>query len=561
MKTNFKKTLLSVLLVLVMVFGTISVIAYADSSWGPGTYKVTTGISMRSTPEVPAVDPSSNKIGSVTKDATVIVTEIQDGWGHTSFKDLTGWVSMDYLEFVSFDMSVPISNYYVNCDVLNIRSQVNLNSTVRGTADYGTVVTVNRTRQDGWVNITVDGVTGWVMKKYLIQRYESDMDKNVTFSSCVTKSNANLRTGPDKVYNTRMVIPEGSELVISKILDGFAFTSFENTLGWVSLELLDYKSTNELQTFHPFTRSIMFTAGDGAVYAKGIDISKWNGTDIDWPLLKESGIDFIIMRLGTTKGIDSSFETYYEAAKAVGIDVGGYFYTYSTTVKGAKEDAQLCLQWLKGKQMEYPIYFDIEDPTLINLSKTTCTNMCTTFCDTMLDGGWYPGVYTMADWWSSKLDYNALGTKYESWIARVNSKTVSSQCSPSGSYDYASQFGMYQWNWCGRITAISGGKTDVDLDVVYKDYPSIIKDMKLNGYDGTPSRNLFVKKNYGDADNNEKINMSDVVYMQKAVAKLVELSGAEMVLADVNCDEAVTMDDVVSVQQYIANLKKAFAVG
>ena len=93
-------------------------------------------------------------------------------------------------------------------------------------------------------------------------------------------------------------------------------------------------------------------AGDGAVYANGVDLSKWNGTKIDWPLLKESGIDFVILKVGSTSaGKDTSFDSYYEQAKAVGIDVGAYFYTYAQNVKAAEKDAKMCIEWLEGKQL------------------------------------------------------------------------------------------------------------------------------------------------------------------------------------------------------------------
>ena len=55
--------------------------------------------------------------------------------------------------------------------------------------------------------------------------------------------------------------------------------------------------------------------------------------------------------------------------------------------------------------------------------------------------------------------------------------------------------------------------------------------------------------------------MADVVYMQKTIAKLVEMSEEEFLLADVNGDELLTLDDVVSLQQYIAGLKTVFAMG
>ncbi len=559
MKKGLLRSIVSIVLVAIMCVSLVTISAYADD-WGNGTYKVVADtLSIRSDPEV-----ADNKIGKITKGTTIVVTDIiGSAWGYTTVNDISGWVSMEYLQFQSFDLTLPVSHFYVNCDALSVRSQVKTSSKLMGTLDRDTIVNVDRTL-DVWSHVTYEDVKGWVMTKYLIKRYES-LEKDVaqSFSSCKVFKNANLRTGPGSEYNVRMVIPGDDTITVSMVKNGFAFTSYEDTLGWVSLDLLDYKGKSKATALEPFSRSATMTAGDGAVYANGVDLSKWNGTKIDWPLLKESGIDFVILKVGsTTGGKDSSFDDYYQQAKAVGIDVGAYFYTYAQSVTAAEKDAKMCMEWLKGTQLEYPVFYDIEDTSKngqINLSKTTCTKMCEKFCDTLLLNGWYPGIYTMVAWWSSKLDYNVLGGKYESWVARVASRTSSAQCTPSGTYDYASQFGMYQWNWCGRLPAIKG--VDVDLDVAYKDFPSIIKKKNLNGFNSTGSRSYYVEKMYGDATNDEDVNMNDVVYMQKTIAKLAEMNEEEFVLADVNGDEALTLDDVVSLQQYIAGLKKVFAMG
>ena len=94
---------------------------------------------------------------------------------------------------------------------------------------------------------------------------------------------------------------------------------------------------------------------------KGIDVSVWNGT-IDWKKVKTAGIQFAMLRGGYgTNGKDSKFEQNYKNAKAVGIPIGVYHYSYAKTVKAAEQEAKLCLSYIKGKQLEYPVAFDIED--------------------------------------------------------------------------------------------------------------------------------------------------------------------------------------------------------
>ncbi len=58
----------------------------------------------------------------------------------------------------------------------------------------------------------------------------------------------------------------------------------------------------------------------------------------------------------------------------------------------------------------------------------------------------------------------------------------------------------------------------------------------------------------GDVDLNEKINMEDVVHLQRAVAKMVVLNNKQVTNADVNFDEQCNMEDVTLIQKFIAQL-------
>ena len=62
---------------------------------------------------------------------------------------------------------------------------------------------------------------------------------------------------------------------------------------------------------------------------RGIDVSAWQGK-IDFQKVKQSGIDFVIIRAGYGKVAsqkDPYFETNYKNAKAAGLQVGAYWYS------------------------------------------------------------------------------------------------------------------------------------------------------------------------------------------------------------------------------------------
>ncbi|AYD00857.1 GH25 family lysozyme [Neorhizobium sp. NCHU2750] len=61
----------------------------------------------------------------------------------------------------------------------------------------------------------------------------------------------------------------------------------------------------------------------------GIDLSKWNGTDIDWQTVKKSGVAFVFLKGTEGKDrIDSAFETNWRNAAAAGIPHAAYHFYY-----------------------------------------------------------------------------------------------------------------------------------------------------------------------------------------------------------------------------------------
>lgn len=215
-------------------------------------------------------------------------------------------------------------------------------------------------------------------------------------------------------------------------------------------------------------------AGDGkGILAYGVDVSAWQG-NIDWQKVKADRKTFAILRIGTTKGKDTYFEQNYENAKKAGVNVGCYFYTYATTVDGALADAEKVLSWLDGKQLEYPVYYDMENVAQLENGLTTQkrTEMCLAFLNRMSENGWYAGTYANANWFTNYLDKAKLGEKYELWLASWRNDGLPSK-------DYSSQYGLWQYTDSGKVNGIS---TAVDLDVAYKDYPTIMKNGGYNGY-------------------------------------------------------------------------------
>ena len=216
---------------------------------------------------------------------------------------------------------------------------------------------------------------------------------------------------------------------------------------------------------------------------QGLDISACQ-TSVDFKKVKAAGYSFVILRLNewdrNKRDIvkDSRFEEYYKAARAAGLMVGAYYFTYANTIDYVKYEAETAIGWLKGKQFEYPIWFDLEREQQFDQGKSFCDAAVNTFCQTLEKAGYYTGVYC-STFWYTKCVSEAVRERYACWIAEWSSK-----CSYKGSY------GMWQ-NGTAYVDGVSGA---VDHDYCYVDYPKIIKEKGLNGFIKPPVTEKILDK-------------------------------------------------------------------
>ena len=217
--------------------------------------------------------------------------------------------------------------------------------------------------------------------------------------------------------------------------------------------------------------------GDGrGVVAQGVDLSDWQGSEVDFDAIKAAGYDYVILRAGFARTQDRTFEGNYGRAKAAGLDVGVYLYSYADTKDEVLGEAAALKEWLKGKKLEYPVYFDLEDPeTHGPMTSDALTALALAFLDEMAADGWLVGLYSCKSWLDYKMDTEKVCKKYECWMAQYFS---------DGTYDaydrYDDVYGMWQYSSSGSVPGVPG---NTDMDVCFKDYPSICREYGFNGYE------------------------------------------------------------------------------
>lgn len=182
---------------------------------------------------------------------------------------------------------------------------------------------------------------------------------------------------------------------------------------------------------------------------KGIDLSEHNG-NVDFTKVKASGIEFVILRIGwignkNNHTIDKKFEEYYAAAKAVGLKIGFYVYSYVENEMAMLSAINWIRKQISGKTREYPIFLDVEDKQLDTLNKGQLTVLCKQFCNSFTNSG----VYANLNWFKNKL-YTGELTDYKIWLAQWAS-------------DYTKDFKVDMWQYTSK-GKVDGIKGNVDLN-------------------------------------------------------------------------------------------------
>lgn len=188
---------------------------------------------------------------------------------------------------------------------------------------------------------------------------------------------------------------------------------------------------------------------------KGIDLSTFQ-KNVDYSKLKKQGIEFAIIRAGYGKDKsqkDEMFEKHYKGLKKAGIKVGAYLYSYCSNVDNSILEAKNCLSFIKGKDFELPIFYDLEDRITKVLGKEKITQIAINFCEEIKKNGYIPGIYANLDWFTNYIDINKVN-QYKIWLAQWEVSKPTAKFN----YDY------WQYTSEGKIEGISG---NVDLNISY----------------------------------------------------------------------------------------------
>ena len=193
--------------------------------------------------------------------------------------------------------------------------------------------------------------------------------------------------------------------------------------------------------------------------AEGIDVSEHQGS-ISWDAVKASGIDFAIIRIGFGAPsfggrADYQFQRNITECERLGIPYGIYLYSYAWDNQQARDEANFVINNLTGHRPSLPIYYDLEDNSIIADGRQTgIASRASVFCNALANAGFKPGIYANLYWFNNVLtDSIFKNGSWDNWIAQYNS-----QCDFTGNYSF------WQYACDGLVPGVNGY---VDMNYAY----------------------------------------------------------------------------------------------
>ena len=176
-------------------------------------------------------------------------------------------------------------------------------------------------------------------------------------------------------------------------------------------------------------------------------------------ITSNAGVEFAIIRCGfgmnQTKQDDAQWLNNVKGCEENNIPYGVYLYSYADTVEKAQSEAEHVLRLIKGHTLTYPVYYDIEEKTVLNkLTAEQLGKIAATFVNKVKAEGYQTGIY------SNKSNFETFLTdsqfsQWNKWVAQYNS--------PSCTYK-----GTYQIWQAADTGTIDGGNGAVDIDFAMK---------------------------------------------------------------------------------------------
>ncbi|MCR5636471.1 MAG: SH3 domain-containing protein [Clostridiales bacterium] len=514
---------------------------------------------------------ASAQLDLIPKGTVVYITEIKNGFGKTTYHGKTGWVSMNYLTFLSTEnkeTDTEKNNNYTpgrydvttNGGNLILREQPSSASAQLALIPNGTALVITEFNGD-WGKTTYAGKTGWVSMDW-VKYVSGDTDNQNQgyalgkYNVTLTSGNLRLREEPSTNSKTLTLIPNGTTLIITELLNGWGKTTYNGYTGWVSMAYLAYVGKVDSDSGNDVTSDTNSDIVNDDVFVLYVVTNEGSETSIYEKASTESAI------LGT---IPNGEQLYISA-----MDGDWAYVTYNGINGWVRLDQLTSKAVVDGKEpaAEKGLAFvvnTLDKKGVINLHKEKSI-----FSDIIerIPNGTILYVQEVSGAWA-KVTYNGktgwilkpfLTNGNNDLLNRINDELKKN---PYNGDDFEKMIE-------DLIKKLLGNESDnevTDQEVVSdSENPGgheVVGSDDEKGSDSDKTSDTVELEDsilYGDVDVNGKVDMEDIVLYQRCIAQLAKMSSAGALRAEVTGDGKMNLEDVVEIQRYIAKLITKFVV-
>ncbi|XZF13462.1 glycoside hydrolase family 25 protein [Chitinophagaceae bacterium MMS25-I14] len=212
-----------------------------------------------------------------------------------------------------------------------------------------------------------------------------------------------------------------------------------------------------------------------ADYIKGIDVSRWQGTDINWKQVKADGNSFVFIKVTDGSAYKEAFidigRIHAKGAVAAGLKIGYYHFSHPANHGGLEEDATAEARYLLATlkkdfpKPNFPLVLDFEDENM-SITPAEAEKWIATFCAVLKKAGYEMIYYSYKGYSDSHLPtVHSLGN-LPLWLASYpkNFDINNPPKSPRGWQSWV----IWQYSEKGTVKGINSSGTD--LNIMTKDF-------------------------------------------------------------------------------------------
>ena len=347
----------------------------AASGYATGIYQLNDAMNLRSAPTT-----SASVLTVIPQGTVVLVDQISGVWGHTTYSNFTGWMSLEFSRVIGdAETKYAIGKYRTNY-ALNLRSTPKEETgNIIGTVPVSTILTVTEI-SGTWGKTEYGGKTGWVALEYCT----------------VYSPGAN-----DPTPSTQPTTNETAS-VNWLVIDVSRHNAVEN-FNWPQLKAAGVMGV------------IIRVGGRGYGPAKS---------------------------LYNDDAFYQHYQGAKSAGLHVGAYFFSYALTEAQAKEEAQMTIDILRSY--RAELDMPVYIDLEDYAEADYvddqhqraGKAVCMMVVNTFCDMIKEAGYYPGIYTNKYFAENLYDVSVFNGR-ALWLAQYND-VCTYTASPIGMWQYGS---------------------------------------------------------------------------------------------------------------------------